>query len=92
LTGPSAAALEVLERQFGIPIPASDFLLSNPYTAMISGATASDYYGLQTVAGMKCHHIAIRTVLVDWQLWVRAEGDPLPMKHVITTRDVVGAP
>ena len=29
---------------------------------------------------------------VDWQLWVRTGGEPLPMKYVITSKWVTGAP
>jgi hypothetical protein len=29
---------------------------------------------------------------VDWQLWINAEGDPLPMKYIITTKWLTGAP
>jgi hypothetical protein len=85
-------ALNVLERGIGIPTPASDLLLADPYPALISGATSSGYYGLEVVAGVQSHHLAFRTALVDWQLWVKAEGQPLPMKYVITTKDVPGAP
>ena len=92
VAGTIDAALDVLERGIGIPTPASDLLLANPYAALISGATSSGYYGLEYVAGVQSHHLAFRTALVDWQLWVKAEGNPLPMKYVITTKDVAGAP
>lgn len=29
---------------------------------------------------------------MDWQLWINAEGDPLPMKYIITTKWMTGAP
>ena len=92
LAGTIDDALNTLERGIGIPTPASDLLLANPYAALISGATSSGYYGLEYVAGVQSHHLAFRTALVDWQLWVKAEGNPLPMKYVITTKDVAGAP
>jgi len=92
IAGSIDAALDMLERGIGIPTPASDLLLADPYRALISGATSSGYYGLEYVAGVQSHHLAFRTALVDWQLWVKAEGHPLPMKYVITTKDVAGAP
>lgn len=36
--------------------------------------------------------MAFRTDLVDRQLWLKAEGSPLPMRYVITTKDVAGFP
>jgi hypothetical protein len=92
LVGTIDDALDALERGIGIPMPASDLLLSNPYAALIRGVTSSGYYGLEYVGGVQSHHLAFRTPLVDWQLWVQAEGNPLPMKYVITTKDVPGAP
>jgi hypothetical protein len=29
---------------------------------------------------------------IDWQLWVSAEGEPLPIKYVITSKWITGAP
>ena len=29
---------------------------------------------------------------MDWQLWVKAGDEPLPMKYVITTKWTTGAP
>ena len=92
VAGPIDDALTVLEKDIGIPMPAGDLLLANPYPVLVSGVTSSGYYGIEYVAGVPSHHLAFRTALVDWQLWVKAEGDPLPMKYVITTKDVTGAP
>jgi hypothetical protein len=85
-------ALGALEKDMGIPVPAGDLLLANPYPALASGVTASGYYGVEYVGGVASHHLAFRTAVVDWQLWVKAEGDPLPMKYVITTKGVEGSP
>jgi hypothetical protein len=92
LVGGIDDALDAVERGFGIPMPASDLLLSNPYAALTRGVTSSGYFGLGYVGGVQSHHLAFRTPLVDWQMWVKAEGDPLPMKYVITTKDVPGSP
>ena len=85
-------ALAALEKDIGVPMPAGDLLLANPYPVMAAGVTSSGYYGIEYVAGVPSHHLAFRTALVDWQLWVKAEGDPLPTKYVITTKGIDGAP
>jgi hypothetical protein len=85
-------ALGALEKNMGIPVPAGDLLLANPYPTLTSGITASGYYGVEYVGGVPSHHLAFRTAVVDWQLWVKAEGDPLPMKYVITSKGVEGSP
>jgi hypothetical protein len=85
-------ALSALERDIGIPMPAGDLLLANPYPVLSSGVTSSGYYGIEYVAGVASHHLAFRNAGVDWQLWVKAEGDPLPTKYVITTTGIDRAP
>ena len=85
-------ALTVLERDIGVPMPAGDLLLANPYPVLSSGVTSSSYLGIEYVAGVASHHLAFRKAGVDWQLWVKAEGNPLPTKYVITAVGVDRAP
>jgi len=73
-------------------MPAGDLLLANPYPVPSSGVTSSSYLGIEYVAGAASHHLAFREVGVDWQLWVKAEVDPLPIKYVITAVGVDRAP
>ena len=81
-----------IEAETGFSVPGSDLLLSNPYSALSSGVVSSGYYGKANVGGIECHHLAFRTDRVDLQLWVKAGDEPLPMKYVITSRWVTGAP
>jgi len=85
-------ALTALERDIGVPMPAGDLLLANPYPVLSPGVTSSSYLGIEYVAGVASHHLAFRNSGVDWQLWVKAEGDPLPIKYVITTTGIDRAP
>ena len=91
-TGTSDAALAAIESGTGLNLPATDLLLSDPYAALAPGVTASGYYGTAYVDGVECHHLAFRKANVDWQLWVKTGDEPLPMKYVITTKWVTGAP
>ncbi len=85
-------ALVALESGLGISLPGGDLLLANPYAVLSSGITSSGYYGTEIVGGIESHHLAFRTAKVDWQLWVKAGAEPLPMKYVITTKFMTGAP
>jgi hypothetical protein len=86
------AAIDAIEAGGGPGLPASDLLLSDPYRALSSGVTSSGYYGRSFVNGVECHHLAFREADVDWQLWVKVGDEPLPMKYVITTKWITGAP
>jgi len=85
-------AINAIERDSGLNLPGADLLLSDPYKALTSGASGSGYYGTAYVEGIECHHLAFRTPKLDWQMWVKAGDEPLPMKYVITTKWMTGAP
>lgn len=85
-------ALRALEIGLGITLPGGDLLNANPYATLSSGITSSGYYGTEIVGGVESHHLAFRTSKVDWQLWVKVGDEPLPMKYVITTKFMTGAP
>ena len=48
--------------------------------------------GTGYVGGVECDHLAFRGDLVDWQIWISRGERTLPMKYVITTKWVTGAP
>lgn len=85
-------AIHAIERGTGLSMPGADLLIANPYAALSSGVTSSGYYGTAYVGGVECHHLAFRTAKVDWQIWVKSGNQPLPMKYVITTKWLTGAP
>ena len=57
-------------------------------TDIVSGA----HVGMAYVDGVEAHHLAFRGKNVDWQLWVQAGDQPLPLKYVITSKWVSGSP
>ena len=92
LSGTIDDAIVAIESGTGLSAPGADLLLSDSYAAVSSGVVSSGYYGTAYVGGIECHHLAFRADEVDWQLWVKAGDEPLPMKYVITTKWVTGAP
>jgi hypothetical protein len=48
--------------------------------------------GTAYVGGVECDHLAFRTDVVDWQIWITRGDKPMPLKYVITTKWVTGAP
>lgn len=92
LAGTIDQAISAMETDSGLSMPGADLLLSNPYAVLASGITGSGYHGMAYVGGVQCHHLAFRTPKVDWQIWVKDGAEPLPMKYVITTKWLAGAP
>ena len=85
-------AIPALERELGLSLPGADLLLSNPYAVLTAGVTSSGYHGIAPIGGVPAHHLSFRTPRVDWQIWVKDGAEPLPLKYVITTKWMTGAP
>lgn len=92
LPGTIDQAIAALETASGFSMPGADLLLSDPYAVLTMGVTSSSYHGLAVVGGVKAHHLAFRTPSIDWQIWVQDGEQPLPLKYVITTKRLAGAP
>ena len=76
----------------GLDAPAADLLYADSYAGLITDVTKGAYFGTAYVHGKECHHLAFRADKVDWQIWVQTGDTPLPMKYVITSKWVTGAP
>jgi hypothetical protein len=90
--GNTDMAFNTLETEIGLDAPGADLLLANPYISLTGGITSSAYLGTAYVNGIECHYLTFRAAKVDWQLWVQVGKTPLPMKYIITTKWVTGAP
>jgi hypothetical protein len=85
-------AIDQVTTKTGFDIPAADLLYRDSYGGLIDGVVSGDYLGRGFVDGVECHHLAFRQSKVDWQLWIQAGDQPLPMKYVIVNKWVTGAP
>lgn len=92
LTGTVDDAILAFEVETGIPFPGADLVFSNPYEVLSEGVESSLYLGTGYIDGVEVHHLAFREADVDWQIWVQTGDVPLPMKYVITTKWLTGAP
>lgn len=86
------AMLEFARTRLDVFAPASDLIDTRAYEYLMQDVTKGAYLGMAVVGGHRCHHLAFRSLDLDWQLWVREGKQPLPCKYVITSREVTGAP
>jgi hypothetical protein len=70
----------------------ADLLYAEPCGNLMNGVERGDYMGVTTVGGERAHHLFYRADGHDWQLWVRAEAPALPVRYVITSKWLAGAP
>ena len=85
-------AIREFELETGLPAPGADLMFADPYAVLSPGVLSGVYVGIAFVNGVECHHLAFREAKTDWQLWVKTGDEPLPMKYVITSKWVTGAP
>jgi len=92
VAGTIDAMLDQLHDKYGVDQPLSDFLFSDPYKVFTEHAQSGAYVGLHHVGSVKCHHLAFRQKILDWQIWIDAGDKPLPRKLLITYKVQAGQP
>lgn len=84
--------IRAIEDETGISAAGADLLFADPYAVLSEGVLSGTYLGKAYVDGIECHHLAFREDQFDWQIWVRTGDKPLPMRYVITSTWLTGAP
>jgi len=85
-------AIQAMHVKLGLDVPGADLFSADPYFILSDGVVSGHYLGTAIVGGIKCHYLAFRKDEVDLQLWVQTGDTPLPMKYIITTKWMTGAP
>ncbi|MBP2237012.1 hypothetical protein J2Z31_003526 [Sinorhizobium kostiense] len=85
-------AVDELRATTGLDASGADLFASDSYSALTYNATEGIHVGSGIVGGVECEHLAFRSPQVDWQIWIQKGDQPLPLKYVITTKWVTGAP
>lgn len=86
------AMFDELANRYGLTMPSTDILLTDPGESLLKNIRSAKYVGPAVVLGTPAHHLAFRQETVDWQIWIAAEGDPVPLKLVITYKELPGDP
>jgi hypothetical protein len=95
-TAPAPATLDdtidKARKQFQIEAPGADLLYSRPYDILTEQVKSGRVIGRETVDGVPVNHLAFLGDDVDWQIWIKEGAEPLPLRFVITSKTVKGAP
>jgi hypothetical protein len=79
-------------KDLGMKLPLAVLLVSQLPAELKARVRSVDYVERTTIDGSPSHHLAARTELVDFQVWV-ADGDrPLPQRVVISYKQARGEP
>ena len=79
-------------KDLGMQLPLAVLLVSQLPAELKARVRSVDYVERTNIHGSPSHHLAARTDMVDFQIWV-ADGDrPLPQRVVITYKQAKGEP
>ncbi len=84
--------LDFIMDHYGVSMPLADFVVADPYHDVTENNLSGFYVAEVEVGGKKTHHLAFRQADVDWQIWIDADGRPIPRKFVITYKDKASVP
>jgi hypothetical protein len=73
-------ALDSMYERYGVPTPIGDYFYSSPAKALLADSTTGGWVGREVVDGQQADHLAFKDKGVNWEIWVAATGDPLPLK------------
>lgn len=85
-------AVEEVRAATGFDTSGADLFAADPYAVLTDDVTKGVYVGTGLVGGVECDHLAFRNPRVDWQIWIQKGEKPLPLKYVVTTKWITGAP
>jgi hypothetical protein len=90
--GTIEGALDAFWDRMGVAPPLADFAYDDPYARLAPGIVTAAYLGQTELDGVRCHHIFIVQEEMDWQVWIEADGDPLPRRMEIVYRSLPRTP
>jgi hypothetical protein len=85
-------ALDYFTQDLGMRFPLAELVAADLPQMLAEEAREPAWVGAERIDGVPCDHVAARGDLVDLQVWVAREGDPLPRRVVITYRQELGQP
>ena len=86
------AALDSARERFLMDPPGSDLIYTYPYKGLMELVTEGKELDEELVNGKSCKHLAFKSKEVDWEIWVQKDGEPLPLKYKIISKNDPGKP
>lgn len=92
MSGDIDSVLNQMADQYGMAQPADDLLYSDIWANVGSKLATGQYLGEDSVQGEACHHFAYTQPGIDWEIWIKKDGEKIPRKFVITYPNAPGRP
>ena len=86
------AAIDFVQARLATPVPLGELFERDVVATVVDTVETGEIVGVDTIAGVSCHHLAFSNDAVDFQAWIQREGLPLLHRLVIIYREDEGAP
>ena len=86
------AMLDFARESLDIVAPGGDFIYANAFDILMEDVETALLVGKSVIEGVVCDHLAFSKPGTDCQVWIARGEQPLPLKIVSTSRDVLSAP
>ena len=84
--------LDALAERYDMALPMADLFYASAEKALLSDTATGGYAGTERVGDTPCVHLAFKDVGVDWELWLPAQGEPLPKRFKVVQKRRTGQP
>ena len=85
-------AIDKVRKHYKVEAPGADLLYSKPYDILMEQVKSGRVIGKETIQGVPANHLAFQGEQVDFQIWIQEGREPLPLRFVITTKNVKANP
>ncbi len=76
--------LDFARESLGLIVPVADLVYRNAFPLLMQDVNFAKVVDKAVIGGVKCDHLVFSRPGVDFQVWVAADGQPLPYKYVVT--------
>lgn len=73
-------ALDYAAEVYRFPMPVADLLYSDPYGSFVADDTAAKSGGKESINGVDCEKVIVKTPVVEADIWIEAGDRALPCK------------
>jgi hypothetical protein len=84
--------LDTLRDRLQVEAPGGDLLIKDPYTRLTDGVLEGHYIALEPIGEVMAHHLFMSSKNIDWQIWIQDGPRPIPLRYVITSKDMPSHP
>lgn len=77
-------AIDLAYERYGLSLPLADLFYVGTDDDKLKAISSARLVGQSMLDGQICNHYAYRQPRVDFEVWIRKDGDPIPCELVVT--------